>query len=84
MQGSGRRSDKITANPAVQGKERDVPLKKLKSLTWNLTFSKERSGNPVHVVWGVLKGLDNPAVLVTAYRPDPERRAENFLRRCKR
>lgn len=48
-----------------------------------LLFQQEQSANPVHVVWGITKGLDKPAVLVTAYRPDPERWDENFLRRKK-
>ena len=25
---------------------------------------------PIHVVWGIPKGAESPAVLVTAYRPD--------------
>ncbi len=49
-----------------------------------LLLQQDRSGNPVHVVWGVPKGLDKPAVLVTAYRPDPERWDETFLRRRKK
>ena len=49
-----------------------------------LVLQQDRSGNPAHVVWGIPKGLDKPAVLVTAYRPDPERWDENFLRRGKR
>jgi hypothetical protein len=28
---------------------------------------------PIHVVWGIPKGHQSPAVLVTAYRPDPAR-----------
>ena len=28
-------------------------------------------GIPVHAVWGIPKGKESPAVLVTAYRPDP-------------
>lgn len=31
----------------------------------------ERAGEPIHVVWGIPAGQDSPAVLVTAYRPDP-------------
>lgn len=29
-------------------------------------------GRPIHVVWGIPKGKERPAVLVTAYRPDPD------------
>ena len=30
-------------------------------------------GGPVHALWGLKKGTDRPAVLITAYRPDPTR-----------
>ena len=46
-----------------------------------LLLQKDRGGKPVHVVWGIPKGYDKPVVLVTAYRPDPERWDEEFLRR---
>lgn len=41
----------------------------------------DRSGRPIHAVWGIPKGQRSPAVLVTAYRPDPARWADDFLRR---
>jgi hypothetical protein len=44
-------------------------------------LQKDRTGAPVHVVWGIPKGYDKPVVLVTAYRPDPERWDETFTRR---
>lgn len=34
-----------------------------------LVLQSDRTG-PVHSVWGLEKGTDRPAVLVTAYRPD--------------
>jgi len=43
----------------------------------------DSEGNPLHVVWGIPKGQSSPAVLVTAYRPDPEKWSENFLGRIK-
>ncbi|MFP4641993.1 MAG: DUF4258 domain-containing protein [Dehalococcoidia bacterium] len=46
-----------------------------------LLLQQARSGNPIHVVWGIPKGHDKPVVMVTAYRPDPERWDESFLRR---
>ncbi len=48
-----------------------------------LLLQHDKSGNPVHVVWGVVKGYDEPAVLVTAYRPDPARWDKSCLRRKK-
>jgi len=46
-----------------------------------LVMQKDNRGNPIHVVWGIPKGSSSPAVLVTAYRPDPKRWSSNFLRR---
>ena len=46
-----------------------------------LLLQKDKSGSPIHVVWGIPKGHDRPAVLITAYRPDPERWDESFMRR---
>jgi len=37
-----------------------------------LTLQIDRKGQPIHVVWGLPAGERRPAVLVTAYRPDPE------------
>ena len=46
-----------------------------------LVLQKDRTGNPVHVVWGIPKGLEKPAVLVTAYRPNPDQWDNSFLQR---
>jgi hypothetical protein len=46
-----------------------------------LVMQKDGAGAPVHVVWGIPKGHDTPAVLVTAYRPDPERWDETLTMR---
>ena len=46
-----------------------------------LVLQHDRNGEPVHVVWGIPKGEKAPAVLVTAYRPDPEKWTEDFRRR---
>jgi len=46
-----------------------------------LLLQKDKRGNPVHVVLGIPKGFNKPAVLVTAYRPDPNRWDSTFLRR---
>ena len=46
-----------------------------------LLLQKDKSGSSIHVVWGIPKGHDKPAVLITAYRPDPERWNESFTRR---
>jgi hypothetical protein len=46
-----------------------------------LVLQHDRSGKAIHAVWGIPRGKDLPAVLVTAYRPDPERWSDDFLRR---
>ena len=46
-----------------------------------LLLQKDRNGGPIHVVWGIPKDFDKPAVLVTAYRPDPDRWDQSFMRR---
>ena len=35
----------------------------------------------VHVVWGIPKGYSRPAVLITAYFPDPKKWDKSFTRR---
>jgi len=48
-----------------------------------LVLQRDRSGRPVHVMWGVPKISGTPAVLVTAYRPAPERWSPDFMKRKK-
>lgn len=46
-----------------------------------LVLQQDVKGGPIHVLWGIPKGRSSPAVLVTAYRPDPQRWTVDFLRR---
>jgi len=46
-----------------------------------LVLQKDQDKQPIHVVWGIPKGSESPAVVVTAYHPDPERWTEDLLRR---
>jgi len=48
-----------------------------------LVLQRDNKGNGVHVVWGIPAGHSTPAVLVTAYRPDPDRWDKELLRRRK-
>jgi hypothetical protein len=48
-----------------------------------LVLQQDREGNPVHVVWGIPLNADTPAVLITAYKPDPLRWTGGFTRRVK-
>jgi len=46
-----------------------------------LVLQFDHEHQPIHVVWGIPKGHSSPAVVVTAYRPDPQRWSEDFLER---
>jgi hypothetical protein len=45
-----------------------------------LTLQSDRTG-PVHAMWGIPKATGRPAILVTAYRPDPRRWSGDFMQR---
>jgi hypothetical protein len=36
-----------------------------------LVLEHDGENQPIHVVWGIPAGRPSPAVVVTAYRPDP-------------
>jgi hypothetical protein len=46
-----------------------------------LVLQQDRGGKPIHVVWGIPKDREGPAVMITAYRPDPARWSSDFLER---
>ena len=46
-----------------------------------LVLQPATDGRPLHVVWGIAKGTQTPAVLITAYRPDPDRWSDDFMTR---
>jgi len=46
-----------------------------------LVLQRDHQGMPIHVVWGIPKNASSPAVLVTAYWPDPARWSDDFTRR---
>lgn len=48
-----------------------------------LVLQLDDAGRSIHVVWGIPKGFQRPAVLVTAYRPDPARWDGRFIERRK-
>ena len=48
-----------------------------------LVLQLDNKGRVIHVVWGIPKGFERPAVLVTAYRPEPTRWDERFMERRK-
>jgi hypothetical protein len=46
-----------------------------------LVLQRDMQGRPIHVVWGIPKKSMTPAVLVTAYRPDPTRWSDDMTKR---
>lgn len=48
-----------------------------------LVLEQDKSNQPIHVVWGIPAGQSSPAVVVTAYRPDPAKWDETWRRRRK-
>jgi len=48
-----------------------------------LVLQTDAKGKFVHALWGTAKGTTRPAVLITAYRPDPRRWSADFMRRNK-
>jgi hypothetical protein len=46
-----------------------------------LVLQRDPQGQPIHVVWGIPRQASTPAVVVTAYRPDPAQWTGDFLRR---
>jgi hypothetical protein len=36
-----------------------------------LTLQRDRDNHPLHIVWAIPRNARRPAVLVTAYRPEP-------------
>jgi len=48
-----------------------------------LVLQKNAGGEPLHVLWGIPKQTGTPAVVVTAYRPDPALWSIDFLKRSR-
>jgi len=46
-----------------------------------LVLQWDKDAWPIHVVWGIPKGLASPAVVVAAYRPNPDRWDGSFTKR---
>jgi hypothetical protein len=46
-----------------------------------LALQSDARGGSIHVVWGIERNTTGPAVVVTAYRPDPRRWSDDFTRR---
>jgi Domain of unknown function (DUF4258) len=79
-------SDNLLAREVVEGVSEAVIVEDYPDYPKGscvLVLQIDREQQPVHVVWGIPKGHTSPAVLITAYRPDPEIWEDDYLRRRK-
>ena len=77
-------ADDIRVREVVAGLERAVMVEDYPSYPKGpcvLVLERDSVGQPVHVVWGIPAGRPSPAVLITAYRPDPNKWDETWCRR---
>ena len=77
-------SDNLLAREVVEGASEAVLVEDYPDYPKGscvLVLQKDREKQPIHVVWGIPKGHSSPAVLITAYIPDPEIWEDDFLRR---
>jgi len=77
-------ADAITLDDILDGAPSAIAVEDYPS-AWKgpsvLALHRAHDGRALHVVWGFARGTTRPAVLVTAYRPDPDRRTADFLER---
>ena len=77
-------ADAILAGEVIAGVQRAIVLEDYPDFVKGpcvLVLQHDSAGNAIHAVWGVAQGTTSPAVLITAYRPDPEQWTQDFMRR---
>ena len=77
-------SDNLLAREVVEGASEAVIVEDYPDYPKGscvLVLQMDREEQPIHVVWGIPKGHSSPAVLITAYRPDPDIWEDDYLRR---
>jgi hypothetical protein len=77
-------ADRILIDDVVDGVARAVVIEDYPDAQRGpsvLVLQRDRNDSPIHLVWGVPKDGFRPAVLITAYRPDPRRWSTDFTTR---
>lgn len=78
-------NDNLAAREIVEGIEPAILVEDYPDFSKGptvLLLQSDQNQKPVHVVWGIIpKGHQGPAVLVTAYRPEPTRWNDTFTKR---
>ena len=80
------RDDALTSREVVAGVEMGVVVEDYPEYGKGpcvLVLQRSDDDRPVHALWGLHKGTDRPAALITAYIPDPDRWNAEFMRRLK-
>jgi hypothetical protein len=78
------RKDAILPGEAIDGVATAFVVEEYRDRNRVLTLYQDASGRPIHVVWALPLGERRPAILVTAYRPDPLLWDSDFRRRRNR
>ena len=77
-------ADNITVHDAVQGLMAAVLVEDYPTFSKGpcaLVLELDLESKPIHIVWGIPLGQTAPAVLITAYRPDPAKWDETWMKR---
>jgi hypothetical protein len=79
-------ADRIAVRDAVRGIRNAVVVEEYPASGRGpavLVLEFDGTGQPMHVVWGIPRGHESPAVLITGYRPDPDQWDHSFTQRRK-
>ena len=79
--------DGILPSDVITGIATAVPVEDYRDRVRGLSvlaLQNDGNGRPIHVVWAIPAGERRPAVLVTAYRPDPALWDSDFKQRTTR